>query len=49
MFYFCLKKVSAVLEFMRLTGAFTTKQIMDITRHLSIPVSRLEKYMELYL
>ena len=44
-----LKTGLAVLEFMRLTGAFTAKQIMDIARHLSIPVSRLEKYMELYL
>ena len=44
-----LKTGLAVLEFMRLTGAFTAKQIMDIARHLSVPVSRLEKYMELYL
>ena len=44
-----LKTGLAVLEFMRLTGCFTAKQIMDIARHLSVPVSRLEKYMELYL
>ena len=44
-----LKTGLAVLEFMRLTGQFTAKQIMDIAKYLAVPVSRLEKYMELYL
>lgn len=44
-----MKTGLAVLEFMRLTGQFTAKQIMDIAKYLAVPVSRLEKYMELYL
>ena len=44
-----LKTGLAVLEFMRLTGQFTAKQIMDIAKYLAVPVTRLEKYMELYL
>ena len=44
-----LKTGLAVLEFMRLTGSFSAKEIMDIAKHLAVPVNRLEKYMELYL
>jgi len=44
-----LKTGLAVLEYMRLTGTFSAKEIMDTAKHLAVPVNRLEKYMELYL
>ena len=44
-----LKTGLSVLEYMRLSGCFSAKQIMDYAKYLSVPVTRLEKYMELYL
>ena len=44
-----LKTGLAVLEYMRLSGRYSAKQIMDYAKYLTIPVNRLEKYMELYL
>ena len=44
-----LKTGLAVLEYMRLSGKYSAKQIMDYAKYLTIPVNRLEKYMELYL
>merc|ERR1712098_47476 len=44
-----LKTGVAVLEYMRLTGKFTARNIMEMARYLVIPINRLEKYMELYL
>merc|ERR1712059_75463 len=44
-----LKTGLAVLEYMRLSGKYTAKQIMDYAKYMAVPVNRLEKYMELYL
>ena len=44
-----LKTGLAVLEYMRLSGKYSAKEIMDYAKYLSVPVNRLEKYMELYL
>jgi len=44
-----LKTGLAVLEYMRLSGRYSAKEIMDYAKYLSVPVNRLEKYMELYL
>jgi len=44
-----LKTGLAVLEYMRLSGKYSAKEIMDYAKYLAVPVNRLEKYMELYL
>ena len=44
-----LKTGLAVLEYMRLSGRYSAKEIMDYAKYLAVPVNRLEKYMELYL
>lgn len=44
-----LKTGIAVVEYMRLSGKCSAKEIMDYAHFLEVPVTKLEKYMELYL